>query len=371
MSRSRIRRAVLWFHLILGLTSGLIVIVIGVTGAILAFSNDYVRLTHPRYFGVEATGSPIGIDAVVAKIEKEYAPSRVESINLLWDGDYVYYFLNDRGPLIANTVDGRILDPRAGEAFTSKLVINATQIHTKLGAGDLGRAIRDIATIEVLFLIPTGIYLWWPAKRFGVRRNASWRLRLWDLHNTLGIFLAFPVLFLALTGSLIALRLPEARVAASEFAPGPPPRSTPPANAELAIAAPIGAALATEPLPDLQAYQVMLPDSPMDPIAVNKSPSGWSTRNQRGTVYVDQYSGAVLRVDPARRFTPAYSLYDFGRRLHGAQHFGPLGKAFFGACSLFLAGLAITGLTLGVRKLAAKRRPVKRESGQTRATIQP
>lgn len=90
MKRARIRRAVLWFHLVLGRTSGLIIVVISVTGAILAFNNDYVRWTHPNYFGAETAGTPLGLDAVLAQIESEYAPSRVESINLLWAGDYVY-----------------------------------------------------------------------------------------------------------------------------------------------------------------------------------------------------------------------------------------------------------------------------------------
>ncbi len=356
MTRGRIRRAVLWFHLALGLTSGLIIVVIGLTGAILAFNNDYVRWTHPGYFGVKTSGTPIGLDAVVAKIEQEYAPSRVESINLLWKGDYVYYFLNDRGPLIANTVDGRILDPRAGQAFTSKLVINATQVHTKLAAGDVGRVIRNVATIEVLFLIPTGIYLWWPAKRFGIRRKASWRLRLWDLHNTLGVSLALPVLFLALTGSLIALHLPESRVPAPVATAEPPPRSVPLADADRQVAAPLDAALtaARGPLPELQVYQIMLPDSSTAPIVVNKSPNGWSTRNQRASVYIDRYSGEVLRVNPPHRFTPAYRLYDFGRRLHGGQYFNALGKAIFFVSSLSLSVLAVTGLALGIRRLKSR-----------------
>jgi len=357
--RARVRKIVLTIHLILGLTAGLVIVVIGLTGAALAFNNDYGRWTNRAYFGVESSGAPIGHDAVIAKIETEYAPSKVESINLHFDDEYVYYYMNDRGPLIASTIDGRILDPRAGEAFTSKLVINATQLHTKLMMGDVGRLIRNIVTLEVLLLIPTGVYLWWPVKRFGIKSGSSGFRKLWDLHNTIGAAIALPILFLAITGSLIALRLPEQREPAlPNQSRTPPPRSIQPADATQRIAAPLDAALAAaaKEFPELKTYQIMLPESPSAPIVVNKSPAGWSTRNQRTTVYVDQYTGAVLHVNPGQSFTPAYKLYDLGRRLHGGASFGFIGKAIFGASSLSFSVLAITGLALGIRKLLSKKR---------------
>lgn len=354
VTRTRLRKVILTIHLILGLTAGPVIVVIGLTGAALAFNNDYGRWTNRAYFSVESSGTPIGHDAVIAKIESEYAPSKVESINLHFDDEYVYYYMNDRGPLIASTIDGRILDPRAGKAFTSKLVINATQWHTKLNAGDTGRLIRNIVTLEVLLLIPTGLYLWWPAKRFSVKWTAPWFRRLWDLHNTIGVLIALPVLFLALTGSLIALRLPEQRVPAPAEQPAQStPRSVPPADAAERVAAPLDAAFAAaeNEFPDLKTYQLIMPESPTAPIVVNTSPAGWSTRNQRSTVYVDQYSGAVLQADPGRPFTSAYKRYDLGRRLHGGQWFGFVGKAVFGISSLLFSLLAITGFALGARKL--------------------
>lgn len=367
--RIRFRKIILTFHLFLGLTSGLIIVVIGLTGAALAFNNDYGRWTHRDYFGVKATSTPIGYDAVVAKIESEYAPSRVESINLLWNDEYVYYFMNDRGPLIASTIDGRILDPRAGESFTSKLVINATQWHTKLNAGDTGKLIRNIATLEVLLLIPTGLYLWWPAKRFGIKSGSSGFRKLWDLHNTIGALIVLPILFLAVTGSLIALHLPEKFEQASANQPNTPSlHSVQPTDAAQRIAAPLDAALKASEghFPELRVYQILPAETPSGPIAVKKSPAGWSTRNQTSTVFVDQYTGTVLHVKPVREFTSNYKLYDLGRRLHGGQWFGFFGKAIFGVSSLLFSMLAMTGLALGIRKLwiAARRKP---KAGSTTA----
>jgi uncharacterized iron-regulated membrane protein len=337
------------------LSAALVLIVIGITGAALAFRDDYVRWSNVSFFGVKPSGQPMSQDAIVAKIEAEYAPSRVESINIIWPDEYQYYFMNNRGPLIVNSIDGRILDPRAGEAFMSKVVINAHGWHTKLARGKIGQAAVDIATYEAVVLVCTGVFLWWRAKRFSVKWKASWHRRFWDLHNTIGIAVALPVFFLAFTGSLIALRLPATWSADSGPQPRlPSPPSAPLAAAAHAVPAPLDAALAAAEaaLPGVPTYQVNLPESLQAPIAVNKSPGGWSTRNQRSTVYVDRYSTKVLRVDHTRLFSPAYKAYELGKRSHTGELFGIAGKAILGVSSLLFAVSAITGIALGLWKLS-------------------
>jgi uncharacterized iron-regulated membrane protein len=273
--------------------------------------------------------------------------------------------MSDRGPLIANTIDGRVLDPKAGEAWHSKLVINATDLHRKLLLGETGHLIRDIMTYEIVLLIPTGVFLWWRTKRFSIKWKSGWYRRLWDFHNTIGVAIALPILFLACTGLMISWRLPESFAPGSQPKPKIPPRSVPLAVGAKALPAPIDAAFAAAnaAIPNLGAYQIVLPDSATAPIAVNKSPDGWSTRNQTTNVYVDRFAGTVLRIDPARTFTPRFAAYDLGRRMHGGRSLGGAVSAFMAIASLLFAVLALTGLALGIRKLAGSLR--SRPAGST------
>src|SRR5207237_3947634 len=55
----------------------------------------------------------------------------------------------------------------------------------------------------LLFLIITGVYLWWPLKRITIKRGSSWRRFHFDLHNTAGIYSAAFLLILGITGLII------------------------------------------------------------------------------------------------------------------------------------------------------------------------
>jgi uncharacterized iron-regulated membrane protein len=203
-----------------------------------------------------------------------------------------------------------------------------------------------------VLLIPTGVFLWWRTKRFSIKWKSSWYRRVWDFHNTIGVLIALPILFLAATGLLISWRLPESFAPDSQPKPKTPPQSAL-AQAGTSPSAPINAAFAAAnaAVPNLPAYQINLPDSATAPITVNKSPAGWSTRNQTTNVYVDRYAGTVLRIDPARPFSSKFAAYDAGRRMHGGRSLGRTVSVAMAIAAVLFAMLALTGLGLGVRKL--------------------
>src|SRR5205085_7426138 len=55
----------------------------------------------------------------------------------------------------------------------------------------------------ILFLLLTGLYLWWPLKRATIKRGAEGRRFWFDLHNAVGIFSLLFLLVLVLTGLVI------------------------------------------------------------------------------------------------------------------------------------------------------------------------
>lgn len=74
--------------------------------------------------------------------------------------------------------------------------------------GETGRKIVAYSTIIFVVLLVTGIILWWPknrkalkmATRFQWKPTTKWKRKNYDLHNILGFYASFIVIFIALTG---------------------------------------------------------------------------------------------------------------------------------------------------------------------------
>lgn len=240
----------------------------------------------------------------------------------------------------------------------SKFVINTFQLHTRLATGVVGRVAVDIATFEAILLVPSGFVLWWRVKRKSVKWKTSWNRFFWDLHNCVGVFGGTLVFFLILTGSLHALKLPSdwfasssPQIAAStpRAAAPPEPANRRPVRVDMALAAAVAA------LPEARPVQVDIPSASQAPFVVRMRANDWTLKGVRSTVYVDQFTGAILRVDDARDYPFIYRAYALGKKLHTGELFGPVLKSAFALSSLFMAVSAFTGFAIGIRKITARR----------------
>jgi uncharacterized iron-regulated membrane protein len=70
----------------------------------------------------------------------------------------------------------------------------------------IGQPVVATATLVFVVMMITGIILWWPKnkaarkQRFSVKWQAKWRRKNYDLHNVLGFYMTWVVIFIALTG---------------------------------------------------------------------------------------------------------------------------------------------------------------------------
>ncbi len=68
----------------------------------------------------------------------------------------------------------------------------------------VGQPIVASATLIFVVLLITGVILWWPKnkaarkQRFKVKFNAKWRRTNYDLHNVLGFYMSWVIIFIAL-----------------------------------------------------------------------------------------------------------------------------------------------------------------------------
>ncbi|GAB2962620.1 PepSY-associated TM helix domain-containing protein [Hymenobacter coalescens] len=357
---TRFKQAIGKIHLWLGLTSGLVVFIVSLTGAIFTFQDDIRDLTEPwRKVPVQTTAMvlPSQLQAAALAAHPGVAAKDCWTTYFGPERSATVYFVDKTGaPLLVylNPYTGRVLhelDLRT-HFFT---IIQEIHMHLLLPEAVAKWVIGGSISIFVVML-GTGIVLWWPKRkqerkqRFTIKWGARWRRVNYDLHNVLGFYVASIALLLALTGlfmifpwmldsTIFAInggrRYPQDKMAAKVDT-----LHTVPA--------------ARQPLPDV-IYRTVRRRSPqaemvlMGPVGTGKDPVYcWAYGKTLHYYLRDEYgfhpvSGEVLQFIPHSRKSNGTKFADMNYDLHVGQLLGPGGKvvAFLG--SLLAASLPVTG----------------------------
>lgn len=106
-----------------------------------------------------------------------------------------------------------------GATTSFMLVTKLIELHKEFLAGRTGRTVNGIGAGALLLMVLSGLVLWWPGlvrwRRSVVpRRDVGWKRRVWDLHSVIGIWSCAFMLVFALSG--IYLCFPEAIHALAE-----------------------------------------------------------------------------------------------------------------------------------------------------------
>lgn len=197
-------------HLWLGLTSGLLVVIISITGCIYAFQEEIQDMTQ-RYRFVKASDKPYLAPSTLRTIAEKALPGKhIHSVRYADRTDAVrvsfyayepveYYYI-----VYLNPYTGAVLKTRDMNADFFRWILDG---HFYLWLPPrVGQPVVATATLVFVVMMITGIILWWPRhkaarkQRFSVKWNARWRRVNYDLHNVFGFYMTWVVIFIALTG---------------------------------------------------------------------------------------------------------------------------------------------------------------------------
>lgn len=201
-------------HLWLGLASGLFVCFLGITGCILAFQLEIENVTQSYRFA-EVQNKPLLAPSEIHKIADRALPNKEahsigyqdgKSAVVTYYSEHATYFFT----VFVNPYSGEVLKVKDMSTDFFRQVING---HYYLWLPpDIGQPILTTATMMFALLLISGLVLWWPKnraaskKRFTVKWNAKWRRVNYDLHNVLGFYLTWIMIFLALTGMVMGFQ---------------------------------------------------------------------------------------------------------------------------------------------------------------------
>ena len=348
------RKALFNLHLYGALIVGIFVVIIGVTGSIMAFEEGWDRLFNPKLYSVTPQGQQMPVSGMLQAAAKAYPGQRINYLRIPRDANDSAGF-NVRGPkqVFMNPYTGEIL----GERNPKTVLSNIHQLHLRLLMGESGSMVVTGVTVVLLLLILTGIYLWWPRKRIKIKWNAasSWRLNF-DIHNVVGLYSALFLFLLGVTGIVIHfdndienyLHKAAGTAKIAKNIPSVPQKGGTPIGPDQALQ------VALAELPGTRPLGIAVPANAKASYLVALRYPEDLTAGGRSWVNVDQFSGKVLSLQNSRTVAAGTRAIIYNRAIHTGDIFGVVTKTLMCVSSLMLIIQAITGYFMWWKKLRAR-----------------
>ncbi len=346
-------------HLYLALIAGLFVLILGLTGCIMAFEPELDHVLHPSLSYVTPGTHRLSLVELAAAVQQAFPGERPAGFLLSPAPDISVGVATKRGQVAVNPYTGAILGVRpAGQDFLGAV----HQLHLRLlirNKADTGREIVRWAGIAMLVLLISGAYLWWPVKRVAIDRAATGRRFWFDLHNALGLFSLLFLTLLTFTGIMIGFEESTVplffRITNSQpsKAPGPPP--APPAGAK-PITPDRAMEIARAAIPGTFPFQINVP-GPKAAYQIRSRFPEDLTPGGRSRVVVDQYSGTVLFAEGSRTAPAGARMLIANRAIHTGDLLGIPSKVSDVPCQLDgRAFQVVTGVFMWWKRTRARRR---------------
>lgn len=320
-------------HLYLSLAAGLVILTACLTGAILVFEKEALMVLNKNRYYVEATGQKLPLETLVTGVNKKFPGSKVNGVKVYEDPARSAELnvtlkkkeaskenavttpaakgaapAGERAPsytAFVNPYTGQVLEMYT---YRETFFYQVFALHRWLlgGQNSIGKTIVGVATFIFLFILITGIILWFPpTKRIMMQRlklkwNVGWKRLNHDLHIVLGFYSAIFLFIFAFTGLAWSFEWFNKGIYTVTNSPMKAPE--PPQSQWLAGAEKIdlddALAAAQKSYGKGQFYNISTPKDSTGIFNVSILGNNPVHENATDAIYIDQFSGNVLGTLP-------------------------------------------------------------------------
>jgi uncharacterized iron-regulated membrane protein len=326
-------------HLYLSLVAGIIIFCSCFTGTMLVFEKEIQHTLNPHRYFVKPQGARMALANLVPGALKQVPKAKLSSVMVYNDPERAIEIAvivpekknkksagapaSEAGKgkkaaghdakkpktdersnltLFVNPYTGQVLEQfDRRQAFLYKVEMFHRYL---LGAkNSVGDWVVSLSTLVFLFILITGVILWWPKtrnimkQRLKIKWGGSTKRLVHDLHIVTGFYTSMFLIVVVITGLIMTFKwanvvmftLTGSKVVGKEL-PKPPLSVYKPNVAALSIDAALTAMGKT--ITEADYYSVRLPRDSSAVYAVNVCPKGAMEANY-DIYYIDQYSGGV------------------------------------------------------------------------------
>lgn len=359
-------------HLFAGLTAGLVVIAVCLSGTIYVYNNEIREWADQERYIVAPGVEKIPLKDLKIQIE-DNLDGKVTSLQVYADDDRsvlftvkqageerpVNFFVNPyTGDILASNKEKTRAETWMGYMFSLHrwLLLDQVQdpILDSMSNLELGRLINGISTLLFLVGLLTGIVIWFPNKiktwkqGLQIKWSGNWKRVNHDLHNTLAFYSLIFLFIMSVTGPFWSFQwyregwqktwdtfqAPKSEQEGEIEAPKLP-------AADFSIDEILSKTQAA--LPYKGNVRILIPAFKGEPIAVSKFQVGFFARSGADQVSFDQ---TTLNLTETKLFSDLSLRQQIGRSvksLHTGEIFGQLTKFIWFLACLVATSLPITG----------------------------
>jgi len=379
------RRTLFWAHLSCGVTAGILIFIMSITGALLAYERQIVesRAAANRVaLSKEAAG--LSADQLIEKA-RAAAPQSAQ-LNLVFDTDPTrpVSATFGRQEILLHPQSGAVLaDATANTKSFFRIVEN---VHRWLGgdARGTGADLMHLANLLFMFIVVSGVYLWlpaawnWPILRGRMLFRTSYvnsKVRDYNWHHAFSFWVFIPLFLIAMSGVVMSYPWANTLLFSIYGEQPPPQRQGPPGgpgagmngperngpDADDATTQHVSAQqlldVARSTFVDWQ--RITLPANirgkSIDLTAELKSAEA---RTPRQTLTLSTLDASVIRLaapspGQGNSQSPGQRARGWIRFVHTGEQYGVTGQTVAAIASLAACFLAYTGIALAWRRLIA------------------
>lgn len=373
-SSSRLTARRVWWrlHRDLGLSVGLVFVLLGLSGSLLVFYPRLDLWLNPQLQVAPQPGPEQSYQQMLETVQKAYPqcggswqlelPLRAE------DRAYTARCRRTAAAMSGEfapqmvTVNPYTLQVLGNRQWGQTVMSWIYDLHLTLLLGTTGTLLLGGIGLLLCLSLVSGFYLWWPrqlafAKALHFKRGAAAARRNYDLHKLAGVYgLAF-TLMLTVTGALLATPqwFKPTIDALSPLARMPLLHSAPAAGRAMLDADTV-AGLARAAFPDAELRWLDTPEDAQGVYSLRLWQRGEPSRRFPKTfVWLDAYSGALLATRDARQRSAGDALFAWLHPLHNGEVLGLAGRWLILLAGVLPLPMYVTGFIRWRQKCRAAR----------------
>ncbi|MSO51237.1 MAG: peptidase [Acidobacterium sp.] len=360
-----LRSLIFWMHLIAGVAAGVVVLIMSITGVALTYEKQMLEWADRGAWTAPSPADarhlpPETLLAKAAAAQPGLAPTGV-TLRANAAAPATVTFQGNKSLLI-NPYTGTIIgEPPAGlRSFFRTMTVWHRYLALEGASRSIGKAITGAANLGFLFIVLSGIYLWFPRVWSWLQfKNVLWfrrglpaKGRDFNWHNVIGFWSAVPLA--VVVAGAVPISYPWASNLVYRLAGDrPPTAAAPPAAAtpEPVSASGLNAAWsrAQAQVPAWRTMTVRL-SADSRPLALTVDQGYGGQPQKRETLTIDRATVDIAKAETFADLSPGRRARSWLRFAHTGEFYGLAGQTLAGIVSAGGVVLVYTGLALACRR---------------------